>query len=126
MEYKSYGFLIDGNIQFNISHKKLVFFLDEDDDHSLHFRVVSLNEMQSRLLSFLLKNRKNEIINKDSIMKNVWDEFGLSSSNQRLWQEIKKLRKKLSAIGLCDDFILNVHGIGYSIDDKRVESLFIQ
>lgn len=82
--------------------------------------------MQSRLLSFLLKNRKNEIINKDSIMKNVWDEFGLSSSNQRLWQEIKKLRKKLSAIGLCDDFILNVHGIGYSIDDKRVESLFIQ
>ncbi|WP_404413226.1 transcriptional regulator [Serratia aquatilis] len=91
----------------------------------MFFKIVSLNEIQSRLLTFLLLNRKENVINKDDILKSVWDEFSLSSSNQRLWQTINELRKKLSSIGLPADFIENVHGVGYSVCNSKVHSLNI-
>jgi DNA-binding winged helix-turn-helix (wHTH) protein len=126
MEDLSYGFLIDNDIHFIIAYKKLMYYSDESDVSSMLFRVVSLNETQARLLLFLLENRKSEVIDKNHIMKSVWDEFGMSSSNQRLWQAINELRKKFSAIGLSGDLITNVHGIGYSVDNRRVMSLFIK
>ncbi|ERK13392.1 hypothetical protein L580_4055 [Serratia fonticola AU-P3(3)] len=59
-------------------------------------------------------------------MKNVWEEINLSSSSQRLWHAINELRKKLASFGLPEDFIANVHGIGYSVDNQRVSSLFVK
>ncbi|MBL5859513.1 winged helix-turn-helix domain-containing protein [Serratia fonticola] len=126
MEDNLHGFLIDEDIYFNVNHRRLMYFINEGEEHPMSFRLVFLNEMQTRLLSFLLENRKNEVISKNKIMKNVWDEFGLSSSNQRLWQEIKKLKSKLLSIGLNDDLITNVRGVGYSVDNQRVKSLLIE
>ncbi|CAI1838546.1 winged helix-turn-helix domain-containing protein [Serratia fonticola] len=126
MEDNLHGFLIDEDIYFNVNHRRLMYFINEDEKHPMSFRLVFLNEMQTRLLSFLLENRKSEVISKNKILKNVWDEFGLSSSNQRLWQEIKKLKSKLSSIGLNDDLITNVRGVGYSVDNQRVKSLLIE
>ncbi len=126
MEDNLHGFLIDEDIYFNVNHRRLMYFINEGEEHSMSFRLVFLNEMQTRLLSFLLENRKSDVISKNKILKNVWDEFGLSSSNQRLWQEIKKLKSKLSSIGLNDDLITNVRGIGYSVDNQRVKSLLIE
>ncbi|WP_258557400.1 winged helix-turn-helix domain-containing protein [Serratia fonticola] len=91
----------------------------------MSFKVVSLNETQSRLLTCLLTNRTSAVIYKDDIMKSVWDEFNLSSSNQRLWQTVNELRKKLSFIGLPDDFIANVHGMGYSVNNSKIGLLHI-
>ncbi|MGM0513275.1 MAG: winged helix-turn-helix domain-containing protein [Pseudomonadota bacterium] len=91
----------------------------------MSFKVVSLNETQSRLLTCLLMNRTSAVIYKDDIMKSVWDEFNLSSSNQRLWQTVNELRKKLSFIGLPDDFIENIHGMGYAVNNSKIGSLHI-
>lgn len=125
MESKLYGFLID-DILFNIANRKLMHYSDETAEHSMFFKVVSLNETQTRLLICLLSNHQSPVIDKTDLMKSVWDEFSLSSSNQRLWQTINELRKKLSAIGLPDDFIANVHGMGYSINNQNVMSLHIK
>lgn len=125
MESKIYGFLID-DILFNIANRKLMHYSDETAEHSMFFKVVSLNETQTRLLICLLSNYQSPVIDKTDLMKSVWDEFSLSSSNQRLWQTINELRKKLSAIGLPDDFIANVHGMGYSINSQHVMSLHIK
>lgn len=125
MEDNLHGFLIDEDIYFNVNNRRLMYFINEGEEHLLSFRLVFLNEMQTRLLSFLLENRKRDIISKNIIMRNVWDDVGLSSSNQRLWQEIKKLKSKLLSIGLDDDFIINVRGVGYSVDNQRVKSLLI-
>ncbi|WP_051916501.1 MULTISPECIES: helix-turn-helix domain-containing protein [unclassified Serratia (in: enterobacteria)] len=125
MDNRLYGFLLDDVILFSISNRKLFYYIDEPSEHSMFFKAVSLNETQSRLLIFLLINSQNVVIDKNDIMKNVWDEFSLSSSNQRLWQTINELRKKLSSIGLPDDFIGNVHGVGYSIGSSKVNFLHI-
>lgn len=126
MENRLYGFLIDGDIQFDIANRRLIYYSDESAEHTLFFKVISLNEIQTRLLIYLLVNSQNAIIYKNDIMKHVWDEINLSSSNQRLWHAVNELRKKLASIGLADDFIVNIHGIGYSIDNQRVSSLFIK
>lgn len=126
MEDNLHGFLIDEDIYFNVNNRRLMYFINEGEEHLLSFRLVFLNEMQTRLLSFLLENRRSDVISKNRIMRNVWDDFGLSSSNQRLWQEIKKLKSKLLSIGLSDDLIISVRGIGYSVDNQRVKSLLIE
>ena len=126
MESRLYGFLIDNDIQFDIANRRLVQFSDESAERALFFKVIYLNEIQTRLLIYFLANRLDDVIYKNDIMKNVWEEINLSSSNQRLWHTVNELRKKLLSIGLSDDFIMNVHGIGYSIDSQRVSSLFVK
>ncbi|VTR42672.1 Transcriptional regulatory protein, C terminal [Serratia fonticola] len=74
------------------------------------FKVISLNEIQTRLLIYLLANSRDAVIYKNDIMRNVWEEINLSSSSQRLWHAINELRRKLASLGLPEDFIANVHG----------------
>lgn len=126
MENRLYGFLIDNDIQFDIANRRLVQFSDESAEHTLFFKVIYLNEIQTRLLIYFLANGQDDVIYKNDIMKNVWEEINLSSSNQRLWHAVNELRKKLLSFGLDDNFIINVHGVGYSIDSQRVSSLFFK
>lgn len=125
MESRLHGFLIDNDILFNVSKRTILYYNNESSEGSILLNVVSLNETQARLLVYLLENSKSAVIDKNEIMKKVWDEFSLPSSNQRLWQTINELRKKLSSIGLSADFIENIHGMGYSVDNERVDSLFV-
>ena len=120
-----YGFLLDGRILFDIGTKKIIHYSFDESESPMFFKVVSLNDTQSRLLRFLLLNRQRDIIDKTEIMQRVWDACSLSSSNQRLWQSINCLRRKLSYLGLSDDFITNIHGAGYRIDKTKVLSLFV-
>ncbi|HDC4524632.1 TPA: helix-turn-helix domain-containing protein [Enterobacter kobei] len=126
MRYEMYGFLLDGKILFDIGNRKILHYSFEEPDLPIFIKVVSLNETQARLLRFLLMNRNVPVIERTDIMQCVWDVWNLSSSNQRLWQSINSLRKKLASFGLSDDLIKNVHGMGYSVDETRVLSLVIK
>ncbi|WP_431223678.1 winged helix-turn-helix domain-containing protein [Serratia sp. L9] len=117
---------MDDDIQFDIANRRLLHYSGGATEHILSFKVISLNEIQTRLLIYLLANSQDAVIYKNDIMKSVWEEINLSSSSQRLWHAINELRKKLISIGLSDDFIANIHGVGYSIDNNRVSSLFIK
>lgn len=125
MERKLYGFLIDERILFDVRSKRIVYYCFDECDKPVIFKAASLNETQARLFSYLMMHSQKDIIEKSEILHHVWDLYGLSSSNQRLWQSINVIRKKLSYFGLHDEFIKNVHGTGYSIDKDKVLFLLV-
>ncbi|OQV65224.1 hypothetical protein AK51_23425 [Serratia nematodiphila DZ0503SBS1] len=59
-------------------------------------------------------------------MQQVWDDNSYSSSSQKLWQTIKELRLRLDVIGLPHDFIVNVKGAGYTLNNPVVTPLFYE
>jgi len=121
-----FGYLLNENILFEVASRKLVQYKSENTKQPFCFKVTVLNETQSRLLIFLLENSQIGIIDKDDVMKNVWDNFSLSSSSQRLWQTVNDVRKILSCFDLSDDFIKNIHGSGYVIDNTKVAVLYMR
>lgn len=124
MESRLYGFLLNEDIQLDIAHKRLVRYCAETADRAMIFKVVTLNEIQLRLLLLLLGNKPGTIILKNDIMENVWKESQSSPSDQRLWYLIKGLRNKLASIGISEDFVSNAHGIGYFVGDHNVLPIF--
>lgn len=97
MENRLYGFLIDDDIQFDIANRRLLYYSDGASERTLFSRL-SLNEIQTRLLIYLLANSRDAVIYKNDIMRNVWEEINLSSSSQRLWHAINELRRKLASL----------------------------
>lgn len=55
---------------------------------------------------------------------NVWDNYGLSSSNQRLWQVMNALKIKLNSVGVTEDFIMRVESKGYYVRENLVNILY--
>lgn len=125
MESRLYGFLLNEDIQLDITNKRLVCYRAETAENAMFFKVVTLNDVQLRLLLLLLDNEPGTIISKNDIIENVWKESQSYSSSQRLWYLIKVLRNKLASIGLPEDFISNAHGIGYFIGSYSVLPMFI-
>lgn len=121
-----YAFIIDKKVIFDVPGKKLVYRQDESAELPFLIKMVSLSDTQSRLLNFMLINREKESFHKDELMVNVWDSFGMSSSYQRLWQSINDLRRKLSAIGLEDDIIISLKGVGYKINKQKIRCLYMR
>jgi len=124
MKDKIYGFLIDEEVLLDITKRRMVRFTDVSSINSMTIRVVSLNVTLVRLLTLLLTNKSETIISKNDILFHVWEANNLSSSSQRVWHAINELKQKLSAIGLPDDFILNVRNSGYLINNHQVSVLF--
>lgn len=63
---------------------------------------------------------------KDELFKNIWEKNNLSPSSQRLWQVTSKLNKQLTLLGLPDDFIKNIKGMGYIINYDRILPLYFK
>ncbi|HBQ2432084.1 TPA: helix-turn-helix domain-containing protein [Klebsiella aerogenes] len=124
MDSRIFGYLINKDILFEVNGRKIIQYQMDNYKQPFCFKVITLNETQCRLLAFLLENRKKSLIDKDDVMKNVWDNYNLSSSSQRLWQTVNDLRKTLDYFGIPGCFITNVHGSGYTIDKNNVLSLF--
>ncbi|RUO03607.1 helix-turn-helix domain-containing protein [Enterobacter bugandensis] len=119
-----FGFLLKEDTLYEIDKKRIILCRLGKADSPLTVKVVSLNDTQSRLLSYLLMNRKRSYLDKEEIMRCVWDNENYSSSNQRLWQTMNDVRKKLSYIGMPETFIKNIYGNGYRIDDSIIMPLF--
>ncbi|WP_337264253.1 MULTISPECIES: winged helix-turn-helix domain-containing protein [unclassified Serratia (in: enterobacteria)] len=124
MKDKVYGFLIDDEVILDINKRRLVRFTDESSVNAMTIRMVSLNSNLVRLLSLLLMSSNDTMVSKNDILNHVWEEHNLSSSSQRLWHAINELKRKLSAVGLPSDFILNVRDGGYFINNHQVTTLF--
>jgi len=124
MKDKIYGFLIDEEVLLDITKRRMVRFTDVSSINSMTIRVVSLNVTLVRLLTLLLTNKNETIISKNDILFYVFGRDNPSSSSQRVWHAINELKQKLSAIGLPDDFILNVRNSGYLINNHQISVLF--
>ncbi|MGP3073841.1 winged helix-turn-helix domain-containing protein, partial [Serratia ureilytica] len=127
MERSLFGFIIDNDIQLDIANKRLVKINSLSPEKWVHFSAVTLNDAMVRLLVFLLQQHgKGQKLTKTEILKKVWDDNSYSSSTQKLWQTVKELRLRLDALGLPHDFIVNVKGAGYTLNNPVVTPLFYE
>ncbi|MCP1107554.1 helix-turn-helix domain-containing protein [Serratia nevei] len=127
MERNLFGFIIDNDIQLDIANKRLVKINSLSPEKWVHFSAVTLNDAMVRLLVFLLQQHgKGKKLTKTEILKKVWDDNSYSSSSQKLWQTVKELRLRLDALGLPHDFIVNVKGAGYTLNNPVVTPLFYE
>ncbi|MDV1364421.1 winged helix-turn-helix domain-containing protein [Enterobacter roggenkampii] len=73
-----------------------------------------------RLFLYLMINGRKEPISKEELFEEIWEAHNLSPSTQRLWQVLHNLKNKLKLLGLNDDFIHNIKGRGYIINNPDV------
>lgn len=74
--------------------------------------IITLTVTMNRLLSYLLA-RRGQVISRDEILENVWDSYGLRSSNNTLNKYVSEIRKQFVAFGLEDECIITVPRIGF-------------
>lgn len=65
-----------------------------------------------RLLDVLISNQGNPV-ERDCLLKTVWDDNGLRSSNSNLNQYISILRKQLAQVGLPDNTVITLPRVGF-------------
>lgn len=95
---KLHGFLIGADVQVDIDNNRLIRVSSENSHKILNFSAIVLKDTVMNLLIFLLTHANEEVVTKEEILREVWDENNLSSSNQRLWQVVTELKEKLSAM----------------------------
>lgn len=79
---------------------------------SLNGENLQLSSKEAKALSILLSNR-NEVVGRDLLMKEIWEDDGVVVITRNVDVLISKLRKKLSADPSVK--IVNVHGKGYKM-----------
>ena len=70
-----------------------------------------------RLLEILILNQGNPV-GRDSLLKMVWDDNGMRSSNSNLNQYISILRKQLGQVGLPDDTVITIPRVGFMFNPE--------
>lgn len=112
-----YGYCIGENIEFRVYPPVLV--------NTLLGRSIRLRPTMARLLTYFLSHAKDKLIEDDRIIIDVFEQYGLRCSQQRLWQSIRALKVILSKCGFHRELILRVRNMGFTLSDIRVSALFL-
>ena len=75
-------------------------------------KLLYLTKIEFQILSTLLSN-KNQIIERRTLLKNIWDDGGVYIEDNTLSVHISRLREKIGA-----DYIKTIRGIGYKWEGK--------
>lgn len=109
---------IGGVIQFR-SEDGALFKNNESEPFAI------LSATMKRLLLFLI-HRQGQVCLRVDILENVWDLYGLSSSNNSLNKYISDLRKIFSANGFAEDFIKTIPRAGFMLSSEIVINLSLE
>lgn len=109
---------IGGVIQFR-SEDGALFKNNESEPFAI------LSATMKRLLLFLV-HRQGQVCLRADILENVWDLYGLSSSNNSLNKYISDLRKIFSANGFAEDFIKTIPRAGFMLSSEVVINLSLE
>lgn len=99
-------YIISEAITFNTEDGTLTRIQDNE--------AVKLSIPASRLLDVLL-NAPNGFIDRESLLTEVWDKFGLRGSHGNLNQYVSILRRTLASMG-CEELIVTVPKMGFRIN----------
>lgn len=102
------NFLISEKILFNPEDGSLTHCETND--------TVQLTLTASRIFTALLM-AKNGLLEREQLLKEVWDDYGLQSSNSSLNQYISILRRALSRFG-CAELIITVPKMGFRLNPE--------
>jgi hypothetical protein len=95
-------------------HKKVgnFVFFESKGILSLNDETIELSVKEAKALSILVSNQ-NEVVGRDLLMKEIWEDDGVVVITRNVDVLISKLRKRLSADPSVK--IVNVHGKGYKM-----------
>lgn len=95
-------------------HKKVgnFVFIESKGILSLNGETIELSVKEGKALSILVSNQ-NEVVGRDMLMKEIWEDDGVFVITRNVDVLISKLRKRLSADPSVK--IVNVHGKGYKM-----------
>ncbi|GAA3885820.1 winged helix-turn-helix domain-containing protein [Gibbsiella dentisursi] len=120
MERVLAGYYIGHDIRFELEHRKLSSIKFKGQEYILR-------DTMMRLFVYLLKNANGGIVCNEDILFHVWDQHGLKSSSQRLWQVMQQLKIKMIALGAPHDFIMRVEGFngkGYTLKSDLIRPYY--
>lgn len=98
-------YLINYTIFFKPSEKKLMILNDEDI-------FVILSNPATRLLLEFIKHR-NKAIDRITLLKDIWEDYGFTASNSNLNTYVSELRKAFKALGESPQVILTIPKHGF-------------
>jgi DNA-binding response OmpR family regulator len=79
---------------------------------------IELTALEYRLLLYLFEN-KNQVLTREQILKELWDNFGKFVNDNTLTVYIKRIRMKIK--DNKNKIIKTVKGIGYIVEDNYVK-----
>ena len=101
-------------VPVNADYKKLgnFVFFESTGMLSLNGSTIELSVKEAKALSILASNQ-NQVVERDLLMKEIWEDDGVVVITRNVDVLISKLRKRLSADPSVK--IVNVHGKGYKM-----------
>ncbi|MFU9136864.1 winged helix-turn-helix domain-containing protein [Erwinia tasmaniensis] len=75
---------------------------------------VAISNPARRVLQLLI-DQLGTVVLRETFFKKVWDDYGLSASNNNLNHCVSKLRKVMVTLGYQDEFIVTVPRVGFII-----------
>ncbi|HBV8970899.1 TPA: transcriptional regulator [Klebsiella oxytoca] len=113
-----YGYCIGENIEFRVCPPVLV--------NICTGRSIRLRPTMARLLGYFLQHARDKLISDSRIVSDVFEQYGLKCSQQRLWQAVRALKEVLSKCGFKREFIMRIRNSGFTLSDERVVTLFLR
>jgi len=97
-------YILNKNIKYDPAINELS--LIEEANNSL-----LLSNAGSRLLRELIKNR-DVVISREQLLKNVWEDYGYTPSNNNLYMAVSEIRKSFISLGENKDLIVTTPKVG--------------
>lgn len=116
-----FGFIVGNYFQLDIARNLLFKLTAKDEPYNT---LIKLRPTMMRLLTYLVCNANSKVVSHDDILTEVWEQYGLMATNQRLAQVITQLKSKLRQLGIPSDLIINVHGKGYMLAESSIVRLY--
>jgi DNA-binding winged helix-turn-helix (wHTH) protein len=116
-----FGYLIDDLFQLDIQGGTITKLSKKSSRYN---EVIKLRATMMRLFIFLMGEADGKIISHYELLTQIWEDYGLIASHQRLSHVIARLKVKLALIGMPPDFITTVHGKGYTISGHSIIKLY--
>lgn len=82
--------------------------------HNQADNIVAISSAAARLFTLLIKN-KGHIVERETILEKVWDEYGLQASNNNLNQCLSILRRIIKNMGIDKNIIETIPKVGLRI-----------
>ncbi|AEX50356.1 CadC family transcriptional regulator [Rahnella aquatilis CIP 78.65 = ATCC 33071] len=101
------NYLIENQILFNPEDNTIS--LPGDSENK-----IAISNPARRILLLLIE-KKGIVVEREIFFKKVWDDYGLTASNNNLNHCISKLRKVMVTLGYPNEFIVTVPKVGFTI-----------
>lgn len=100
-------YIIHNGIKFTPDSKQLSSSKDEEIE-------ITLSNQSARLLMEFVQHG-DAVLSREHLLKNVWEKFGLTPSNNNLYSATSELRRAFISLGVNEKLIVTIHKVGFQL-----------